>query len=61
MNEPTQNTNIVTAAALGGAVAIVTLWLFTNFVVADVVVPAEVAGAWGVICTFFCGLFVRPS
>ena len=35
----------MTAGALDLAIAIVTLWLFTTFVVEDVAAPAEVAGA----------------
>lgn len=53
----TSNTTTVTAAALGGALGIVAVWIIGLL---NVDVGAEVGGAFAVIGTALVGLIYKP-
>lgn len=49
----------ISAAAVGGAVGVVTVWAFNA--VTGIVVPAEVAAAWGTLMTFIASVAIPDA
>jgi len=56
----TPNTNVLGAAGLGGAIAVVVVWLINSLLPA-VPIPDPVAQAFVIIFTIACGYIIKPS
>lgn len=53
-------TRKMSAVGIGGAVAVILIWLLETYVLAEPM-PPHVAGAVSVICAWGCGWYIRDE